>query len=462
MFAQFRGFTFRAFLMVILSIFFVFTSCDDTTDTLGVGMMPGSNFLTTQYKIYPVKTRSYEVGDSVLARTSTCYFGRFSDPEAGTIIQSDFLSQFHVLENSHIADSLMVNDSIDDCYLRLFINSYVGDSLASFKLSVYPLDSVLDPDENYYTNIDPTKFYDEKMDPIVTKWFTISDRDVDEEMRWNKKIYSPHISIPMPINFGQRIYEAYKRDTTLFQNTEKWINSDLPGSKGFYFKLESGDGAMAYISSSRFDLEFNNGDTQTTDSVAGFSFVSTEEVVQANRFDNRNLDVLLSDSTSTYLKSPAGIFTEATLPTSEINLNDTINQANLTFTRYNSINQQASFQLAIPKTLLLVRLDDYLDGYFERYSLVDNKTSYIATFNTKTNSYEFGNISKLITTILKEKANGKATANADKILLIPVEASYDSNKQLVRLTHDFSLTSARLVGGKDDVQLKVIYSTYLK
>ena len=77
MFAQFRGFTFRAFLMVILSIFFVFTSCDDTTDTLGVGMMPGSNFLTTQYKIYPVKTRSYEVGDSVLARTSTCYFGRF-------------------------------------------------------------------------------------------------------------------------------------------------------------------------------------------------------------------------------------------------------------------------------------------------------------------------------------------------------------------------------------------------
>ena len=28
--------------------------------------------------------------------------------------------------------------------------------------------------------------------------------------------------------------------------------------------------------------------------------------------------------------------------------------------------------------------------------------------------------------------------------------------------HDFSLTSARLVGGKDDVQLKVIYSTYLK
>ena len=79
-----------------------------------------------------------------------------------------------------------------------------------------------------------------------------------------------------------------------------------------------------------------------------------------------------------------------------------------------------------------------------------------------TNSYEFSNISKLITTILREKKLGKATANADKVLLIPVVATYDSNKKLVRLTHDFSLTSARLVGGQDEIQLKVIYSTYHK
>lgn len=93
---------------------------------------------------------------------------------------------------------------------------------------------------------------------------------------------------------------------------------------------------------------------------------------------------------------------------------------------------------------------------------MDDKTSYLATFNTATNTYEFGNISKLITTILKEKKENTATENADKVLLIPVVATYDSNKKLVRLTHDFSLTSARLVGGQDDIQLKVIYSTYHK
>ena len=459
MFQTLRGFTLKT-MLVILSIIFVFTSCDDTTNTLGVGMMPETSFLTKQYQTYPVKTRSYEVGDSVLARTSTCYLGRFSDPETGTVIQSDFLAQFHVLENSHIADSLLRNDSISNCYLRLFYGSYVGDSLASFKLSVYPLDSVMSPDENYYTNIDATRFYDESNNPIVSKWYTLSDRNVEEKVRWSTKVYSPHISIKLPLSVGQNIFEAYKKNNNIFQNSETWINSGLTGSKGFYFKLEKGDGAIAYITSCRLDLEFDVP-TQTVDTVAGFSLVSTEEVVQANRFDNSNLETLLSDNTATYLKSPAGIFTEATLPTSQINITDTINQASLTFTRYNSTFQN-SFKLDIPKTLLLVRLDDYLKGYFERYTLVDDKTSYLATFNTATNTYEFGNISKLITTILKEKKENTATENADKVLLIPVVATYDSNKKLVRLTHDFSLTSARLVGGQDDIQLKVIYSTYHK
>ena len=459
MFQHFRGFTFKA-LLVILSIFFVFTSCDDSTNTLGVGMMPESNFLTKQYQTYGVKTRSYEVGDSVLARTSTCYLGRYSDPETGTVIQSDFLAQFHVLENSLIEDSLLINDSISNCYLRLFYGSYVGDSLASFKVSVYPLDSVMSPYENYYTNIDASSFYDETKEPIVSKWYTLSDRNVDESVRWSSKIYSPHISIKMPRDVGQKIYEAFLDDENIFKNSETWINSGLIGSKGFYFKLEKGDGAIAYITSCRLDLEFDVP-TQKVDSVAGFSLVSTEEVVQANRFDNSNLETLLEDESATYLKSPAGIFTEATLPTSQINITDTINQASLTFTRYNSISQN-EFKIAIPQTLLMVRLDDYLNGFFERYTLVDDKTSYLATFNSSTNSYEFSNISKLITTILREKKQGKASANADKVLLIPVVATYDSNKKLVRLTHDFSLTSARLVGGQDEIQLKVIYSTYHK
>ena len=58
----------------------------------------------------------------------------------------------------------------------------------------------------------------------------------------------------------------------------------------------------------------------------------------------------------------------ATLPVSQLNFNDTINSASITFTRYND-NIKNDFKLEIPKTLLMVRLDDYNDGYFEKYRI---------------------------------------------------------------------------------------------
>ena len=190
------------------------------------------------------------------------------------------------------------------------------------------------------------------------------------------------------------------------------------------------------------------------------SFASTDAVVQATRFENSNLDKLLDDKNATYLKSPAGIFTLATLPAEQINVQDTINSAKLTFTRYND-QVESPFKLNIPKTVLLVRLDDYLNGFFENYQVNDGKESYLATFNSNTNSYQFNNIARLLTRMAKEKEQGKATANWNKVLIIPVELTKDSSGNIVKLNHDFSMSNARLVGGATDkIKLEVIYSSF--
>ena len=123
----------------------------------------------------------------------------------------------------------------------------------------------------------------------------------------------------------------------------------------------------------------------------------------------------------------------------------------------------SSFKLSIPQRILLVRLDDYLNGFFENYRVADGITSYLTSFNSARNTYEFSNIARLITTIKHEKKMGTATANADKVLLIPVATTYDKSGNLVRLAHDFSLSSAKLVGGTaNPVELNVIYSRYNK
>ena len=57
-------------------------------------------------------------------------------------------------------------------------------------------------------------------------------------------------------------------------------------------------------------------------------------------------------------KSPAGIFTEATLPYDKIHeelSNDTLNAVKLTFTNYNQESNKYKFSMSAPETVLLLR-----------------------------------------------------------------------------------------------------------
>lgn len=455
----------KLFIASMLCMAALVTACDDDTNTLGSEMMPITDLVSKESKIYDVNTESYSAGDSVLARTTMSYIGRFTDPETGTIIKSDFLAQFHCIEDFAFPDSV-VDDNITSAEIRLYVNNFIGDSLTSFKLNVYPLNKVMNPDQDYYTNIDPLQYCDINAAPIAEKWYTLSDRTIQDESRWKSDYYN-NIRIPLPREIGQAIYDLYRKSPETFSNSETWINSGLVGSKGFYFKLESGDGALAYIDIAQLILNFRYYDQELEkDTVGTCQFAATEEVIQATRFENSNLDKLLADKSATYLKSPAGIFTLATLPAEQLSKSDTINTAKIMFTRYNDV-VESGFKLSIPKTLLMVRLDDYLNGYFEKYKVCDNYTSYLASFNSKTNTYEFNNIAHILNIMMEEKKNGTATENYNKVLLIPVEPTYDSNTaatgSLVKLCHDFSMTSARLVGGESDkVKLEIIYSKFNK
>ena len=452
-------FRFIYYISALFLLTYSFISCDDTTGTLGYDLVPNSDLVNNHFTIFDVKTSSYEVGDSVLARSSKSYLGKFTDPETGTIVSSDFLAQFYCPENFAFPTSI-VDDSITSVELRLYVNNFIGDSLATFKLNVYELDKVMDAEQDYYTNINPTEYYDEASTPIATKWYTLSDRTISDDTRWSSDYYNS-IRISLPREVGQKIYNSYKTDPELFKNTDAWLHSDLPCSKGFYFQVESGDGAIAYIDVAQLNFNFRYYDTELKKDTTGVAqLASTEEVVQATRFTNSNLSVLLENKDATYMKCPAGIFTQAVLPVDEINITDTINSAKLTFTRYND-KVDSKFKLSIPKTILLIRLDDYLNGFFEKYSLADSETSYITSFNSSSNTYEFSNIAKLLNIMKKEKHNGTASENYNKVLLIPVEATYDSNNVLVKLAHDFSMSSAKLVGGENDaVGLQIIYTNY--
>ena len=436
-------------------------------------MMPASDLVTKNYHTYGVPTESYAVEDSVLARTSKSYLGRYTDPETRTSIKGDFLAQYHINESTQFFPDSIKNHTVTGIDVRLYVEKFIGDSLTNFKLSVYDLDENLDPEADYYTNIDPEKYYDENAEPLTTKWYTLSDRIIPQSDR-EAKGYLRSIRVALPTSIGQQLYDAYREDKSKFADTYSWLHSGLPCSKGLYFKLDYGDGAMAYIDITQMNIYFDYYDEQYKRDTTGVTRLSsTEEVIEATSFENTNLSPLVGNGSCTYIKSPAGIFTLATLPIDSINTTDTINSASIIFTRYND-TVESNFKPGIPQTVLMVRYDDYKNGFFEKYYTADNTKSFLTTFSSSNNSYTFSNIARLIATCLKEKHQGTNSPNYNKVLLIPVEATYDTSKNLVKLNHDFSVSSARLVRGhattpqdksEDDsnnVLLKVIYSNFSK
>lgn len=444
------------FLTVIFSAILVF-SCTDNTKTLGVDMMPASDTLKVFYNSYSVPTESYKVTDPILARTSKSYLGQFTDPETKTTISADFIAQYHVTESEgNLFPPSIKDDYVTSIDVRLYIDQFIGDSLSTFKVSVYDLTNDLDPDADYYTNIDPTQYYDPTAAPLASKWYTLSDRIIEASER-NSSGYVRSIRIPLPRTVGQQLYDAYKADKSQFSSTYKWLHSGLPCSKGLYFKLEYGEGAVAYIYITQIRINYTYYDEQLQRETTGVTLMSsTEEVIEVTNFDTSDLSTLAGDPTCTYVKSPAGIFTLVTLPIDNLSATDTINSASISFTRYNDATHEA-FKLGIPKTLLMVRYDDFKNGFFEKYSIANDKTSYITSFTSSSNSYTFTNIARLIATCLHEKKQGTASANYNKVLLIPVEATYDTSKKLVKLNHDFGFNQARLVKNSG---LSVIYSRF--
>lgn len=196
---------------------------------------------------------------------------------------------------------------------------------------------------------------------------------------------------------------------------------------------------------------------------------------------------LAKDQSCTYLKTPAGIFTELTLPVEKIvsgHENDKIAGASLSIPRINSNAGNTEYAFDIPQNVLMIPKDS-LYSFFENEEMYNNRNSYVASYSGKssTNAYTFNNISGMITTMAAIEKS-KRTANWNKVVLIPVTltttsssttnsssyyyyyyygSSSSTSTTVTKVSHDMSLTSTKLVKGTESnspLQLQVIYSHF--
>lgn len=497
----------RFFLTALLLSSLVLWSCTDDTASLGIDVMPEGDNVTALSAVYTATSTTVE-NDAVLATTNTCHLGCIVDPDMNVRTTCNFLAQFHVPDLFSLPklDRIVKDDEgnpvADSCDIRIYFDEYFGDSLATMKLYVQDLsfDNILDENEQYYTNLDPSQFLDNSAKVQKTLSYAVKDltRPSDET---DGSTYYRSVVIKLPASYGQYLMQKYYDSPESFSNSYHFIHEVCPG---FYFKSAGGVGSMITSSLMALDVYFRYhtqneaGNDTIVDGMQRMG--ATEEVIQCTSIENDYPGSLtvddLNNEPGSYVKTPAGLLTEMTLPVSEIvdgenldgeHYNDSINQVQIVLRRYQNKTDNA-YALPTPSNLLLVRKDK-MKSFFENNELTDSKESYLASYDSDDNLYRFTNIAQLIT-ILKIERDEKAgvTAGMDaatrrqlyaqweaenpdwnKIYLVPVKADYtsssgstgSSSQTLTRIQNDLGLTSAKLEGGKDTpLEVTVIYGRF--
>lgn len=222
-------------------------------------------------------------------------------------------------------------------------------------------------------------------------------------------------------------------------------------------------------------------------------FYATEEVLQTNKVTNEMNGASLKDyvdqlntGKGTYIQSPAGLYTELTIPVDSIvdgrngeHYNDSLSLAQLIIRCKGT--KASEYSLPTPQQLLLVRKDS-LQSFFENGKLPDSETSFLSTAATSSkNYYAFSNISTLVTYLKNVRDNACFTADErktatleerrakyaeweaenpewNKLALVPVDAVYttstsvygSSSSVLRSLKPQLGLSAVQLEGGEDN------------
>lgn len=454
--------------LVALGIAATLYSCDD--ETTGIGQfVADADMIPAKADSYTIETESYLL-DSVYSRSSTAYLGKFTDKDYGTF-SSDFLVQINCPENFILPDRI---EEIKTAKLGLYYTSYFGDSLASIRVQIDPLTRAIKDDGTnkalYYSNLDPTEYYDKNATPLAIKDYSAYDRTIPDSVR-NEDGYYPNVAIDLGDGFCKNFLEKYNYTETVngktihpyFKDSESFINNVL---KGFYVHTISGEGSILYISDIYLHLTIAYWTKTSEDKDTLVHTVvpmsSTKEVFMSTRFKNSGMKELVSDPKCTYLKTPAGLCTEVTLPIEEMyqaHKNDTLNSISVSFQKLKDQSNNP-FKMGTPSNLLMVRKGEMKD-FFENNKVYDNKTTFIATYSSTTNSYDFSKLNRLISYIFSEIRpeieKGEAEWNKwksehqdyNKLLLVPVTTESDSQGNIIGVENDLNVNSAMLMGGKD-------------
>lgn len=400
-------------------LMFSFIGCDESS-TIGnsiaedvIGIYIDSSFTITG---------ATQRIDSVQSRTVSQLIGRIDAKGYGKLA-SDVVTQF--MAASNIDTTNLKEENIDSLMLSMYVTKgeFIGDSVVPMGIEVFRLNKTLP--SPIYSNLDPADYYSPS-DKIGSTIYNLA-----ANTNGATSDGSTVISVKLPISLAKYLYRSYIDNPESF-NTPTSFAKVFPG---IYIKNSFGSGRFARITRTlmtmhyHYDVKTSDGRDSTLYSTGNY-FAVTPEIVTNN---NITLDIS-PDITERVEKgehivlAPVGLEVNIKFPA--LKIIESFESGNNPVKVLNSVTFSVPAEyipnatsISQPQYLLLVLKKDK-DTFFAKNTLPDNITSFYATYNSSTGTYDFGEMRQYIKKLMSQTT--PITEEDYTFTITPVSAVFET------------------------------------
>lgn len=509
------------YLLLFVAALLCTTSCDETTDDIGSGLEGNMDNFIIKSDTFLVSTQTKLLG-AVQSRSAKANLGCIRDYDTGSLIRGSYTTQFFILDGSlfpqldsirstypafeTLSDTTHVaieDVAADSSYIYVVPSNIIGDSLQPMHINVYELKKPIPDGKNYMSDFDPIKegFVNTEK-PLKSMTLTMADQTIDS-VTASSSDYVSIFKIPLNNvyekdgvsykNFGsyimQRYYRSMRDNDGAFNTSNSFAHKVFPG---VYITVDNGEGAMASITGTGLNIAFRYWANDSTSRQSGHTTIfGTDEVLQTTYVETSKeaLMALANDQSCSYLKTPAGLYTEMTIPVEQImsgHETDSLSKAKVTLQCMNTEGYNG-LTYSVPNYLLMIPADS-VQTFFNEKKLTNGHTAFLASYNSSTSSYTFDNFAGIVAYMENLKKTGAAGENWNKVALVPVtvsttsssssssyyggyysmyyggyygDSSSSSGGTITAIFPEMGLSSAKLVGGPnamDKTKISVVYT----
>lgn len=401
----------------------IFAACDDNSNI-------GTSVISDEIDILVDSTQVISVEqtdrvEAIQSRTITQLLGIIDSKDYG-MMKSDILTQFmpaNVIDTSNI--------TVEGLTLSFFMSkgSYVGDSVIPMGLNVYTLDKQLPTP--IFSNDDPSKYYNPQ-NLIASAMYNVAGIGISDSITaLNYRV----IDVEMPKSLGEKLIDEYKKNPKTFATPGEFAKF-FPG---LYIENTFGSGRLVSIDQTVMTLHYKqdtsyvnkNGDTRdTTWHRSANYFAVTPEIITNNNISftpAKSIENRIAAGEKIIL-APLGYDVTFNFPIQQLIEQYRKHSGKLSVVNTLTFSVPAevipnTFGINPPQTVLLVLTKDY-EKFFADNTLTDNKTSFLATYNSAKETYDFSAMRDYFLTMLEKESIAAEDFN---FTLTPVTANYEAN-----------------------------------